>query len=95
MMRAIHLGEVLREEFLSPLGISASELARCMSVPPNRVTGLLREERGVTAETALRLARALGTTPELWMSLQAVYDPSIARIESGKAIAKEVTQVKR
>ena len=64
-MRPIHPGEVLREEFLGPLGMSALALANALAVPANRISSILKETRGVTADTALRLARYFGTTPEL------------------------------
>ena len=72
-MRPIHPGEILREE-LEELGGSARELARALDVPVNRVTGILREERGITADTALRLARYFNSRPELWLNLQSAYD---------------------
>jgi addiction module HigA family antidote len=70
----IHPGEILREEFLRPLGVSAAELARAVRVPANRVTRLLNGQAAVTPDTALRLARALRTTPEFWLALQARFD---------------------
>lgn len=73
-MRPIHPGEVLREEFLQPLEMSANQFAHVIGVPANRVTEIVRERRTLTADTALRLARALGTTPEFWLNLQQAYD---------------------
>lgn len=73
-MRPIHPGEILSEDYLKPLGVTASALARVLHVPTNRVTGIVNGERDVTAETALRLARALKTTPEFWINLQSAYD---------------------
>ncbi len=72
-------GDVLREEFMIPLGLSANGLARDMGVPPNRVTSILLGQRGVTAETALLLARQFRTTPEFWMNLQTAHDLDVAR----------------
>jgi len=72
-MRPVHPGEILREE-LEELGGSARELARALDVPVNRVTGILREERGISADTALRLARYFNSSPELWLNLQSAYD---------------------
>jgi addiction module HigA family antidote len=72
-------GEVLREEFMAPLGLSARALARDMGVPANRVTAILNGERAVTAETALLLARRLGTSAEFWMNLQTAHDLDLAR----------------
>lgn len=73
-MRPIHPGEVLREEYLAPMGMSANRLARVLNVPANRITELAAERRAITADTALRLARALDTTPEFWMNLQQGYE---------------------
>lgn len=72
-------GEVLAEEFLRPLGLSARQLAREIGVPANRVTAILQGRRGITADTALRLAARFGTTPELWMNLQVAHDLAAAR----------------
>lgn len=90
-MRPIHPGEILREEFVTPLGLSANALARDLHVPTNRVTALLHEERGITADTALRLARYFGTTPEFWMNLQATYDLRSEELRSAKDIATAIT----
>ena len=73
-MRPIHPGEVLREEFLLPMGLSAHALSMAMHVPAPRINDIVRERRGVTADTALRLARYFGTSAEFWMGLQADYD---------------------
>ena len=89
-MRPIHPGEILREDVLVEFGMSANALAKALGVPPNRVTAILNEERGVTADTALRLSRYLGTTPEFWLSLQASYDLRAAERDTGKAIARKV-----
>jgi addiction module HigA family antidote len=70
----IHPGEILSTEFLDPLGVSATELARAIHVPPNRVTRLINGQAAVTPDTALRLARALRTTPEFWLNLQMRFD---------------------
>ncbi len=86
----IHPGEVLREEVLKPLGLSANALARELRVPVTRIAEILRERRTVTADTALRLARFLGTTPEYWLRLQAAYDLRIAERETGRRIAREI-----
>jgi addiction module HigA family antidote len=89
-MRPIHPGEILREEFVVPLDLSASELARKLKVPPNRITGLINETRAITADTALRLARFFATTPEFWMNLQAMYDLRTAELESAQKISTEI-----
>jgi addiction module HigA family antidote len=70
----MHPGEMLREEFLMPLGISAGKVAAAAGVPRTRIERLVHEKTGITADTALRLAKVLGTTPEFWMNLQARYD---------------------
>jgi antitoxin HigA-1 len=89
-MRPIHPGEVLREEYLVPLNMSAHALAIALRVPAPRVNDIVRERRGVTPDTALRLARYLGTTPEFWLNLQSSFDLKVAAMEVGKAIEKEV-----
>jgi len=89
-MRPIHPGEVLREEFLEPLEMSAHALAQALRVPAPRVNDLVRERRSVTPDTALRLARYFGTTPQFWLNLQASYDLKIALREEGKRIEREV-----
>ncbi len=77
-----HPGEVLREECLIPLGMSARELAEVLGVPHNRISDIARERRSVTADTALRLARYLGTTAQFWLNLQASHDLSKAEAET-------------
>ena len=73
-MRPIHPGEILREEFLAPLGKSANALAMDLHVPAPRINDIVRERRAVTPDTALRLARYFDTTPQFWMNLQANFD---------------------
>jgi addiction module HigA family antidote len=80
-LRNIHPGEVLSEEFLVPLGISRNALARAIGVPPRRVNEIVLGKRSITADTAVRLARALGTSEAFWMGLQADYDLEEARAE--------------
>ena len=75
----LHPGEVLLEEFLKPLDISQNKLARAMGVPPRRINEIVHGKRAVTADTAIRLARALGTSEQFWMGLQADYDLEEAR----------------
>lgn len=70
----VHPGEVLQEEFLAPLGISQNALARAMGVPPRRVNEIVLGKRDVTADTAVRMAAALGTSERFWLGLQADYD---------------------
>ena len=88
-MRPVHPGEILREE-LEELGLSANALAKALGVPTNRITAILRGQRGVTADTALRLARYFGTTPQLWQNLQKTYELRVAEIESGPQIEERV-----
>lgn len=73
-MNPLHPGEVLREEFLEPLGLTAYRIAKDIDVPANRIGGIVNEGRAITADTALRLSRYFKTTPEFWMNLQAHYD---------------------
>jgi addiction module HigA family antidote len=73
-----HPGEVLREEYLVPLGMSARALAKLLDIPPNRLTEIMRGSRDVTADTAIRLGRYFGTDPRFWLNLQAAYDLSKA-----------------
>ena len=88
-MRPVHPGEVLCDE-IDMLDMSAKALAQELAVPPNRITAILNGQRGVTADTALRLSRYLGTTPEFWLNLQKGYELRIAEMESGKSIAKHI-----
>lgn len=85
-----HPGVILEEEFMVPLRLSAHTLARAIDVPVTRVSEILRGRRGVTADTALRLARFLGTTPERWLVLQATYDLHVAFQEAGASIESRV-----
>ena len=87
MREPIHPGETLRED-LEALGMSASELARCIDVPVNRVTQILNGRRAVTGDTALRLGRFFGTSGEFWLNLQKLYELRRAERESGPAIAR-------
>jgi len=79
MMTPIHPGEILKEEFMVPYGLSANKLAARLDVPTNRLTSIIAGTRAITADTALRLAAAFDTTPEFWMNLQDHYDLNIAR----------------
>jgi addiction module HigA family antidote len=84
----LHPGEVLREEFLVPLGISAGALAKVCGVPRTRIERLANEETGVTADTALRLSKAFGTTAALWLNLQNDFDIRMAKREIGKELER-------
>lgn len=79
LLPPVHPGEILREEFLKPLGISAYALAKRMRVPQTRLTAILAGRRGVTADTALRLGAVFGTSPEFWLGLQAAHDLEVER----------------
>jgi antitoxin HigA-1 len=81
----IHPGEILLEEFMRPLGVSINKLAGDIDVPLSRVSGLVNGKRGVTADTALRLSKYFGTTPEFWLNLQAHYDLESVRRETWSA----------
>lgn len=83
-------GELLHKEFMEPLGLSANALARALHVPPNRITAILRGQRSITADTALRLARYFGNTAEFWLNLQADYDLRCARRDKAGKIKAEV-----
>ena len=84
----VHPGEILREEYLRPLGMSAGALARLVDVPRTRIERLATEQTGVTPSTALRLAKVFGTTPEFWMNLQSSYDLSIEAERDAPALAR-------
>lgn len=88
-MRPVHPGEILKEE-LEELSMSANALAEKLAVPSNRVSAILNGQRGVTADTALRLSRYLGTTPEFWINLQKTYELRLAEAEAGATIAEQV-----
>lgn len=89
-MRPVHPGEILREEYLEPLAMSSSALAAALGVPANRITNIVKEQRSVTADTALRLARYFQTSPAFWMNLQAMFDLRSAEIASGDEIRRAI-----
>ncbi len=84
----IHPGEILAEEFMGPFGLSANALAKQVEVPVTRISEILRGRRGITADTALRLARFFGTSPELWLGLQAEYSLRVAQRDVGGEIKR-------
>lgn len=92
-MRPVHPGEVLREDYLRPLKMSANALAKALNVPAPRVNDVVRERRGVTADTAMRLARYFGGDARSWLNLQAAYDLRLAERTSAKRIEREITPV--
>ena len=87
-LKPMHPGEIMREEFLLPLRISAGALAKACDLPRTRIERIANEQAGITADTALRLARALGTTPQLWLNLQNDYDVEIAKRHLQKTLDK-------
>jgi len=89
--RPIHPGEVLAEDVLAELHMSGRQLAGALNVSPNRISEILRGRRAITADTALRLSRWLGTSPQFWLDLQQAYDLEVVSMEAGDAIAREVT----
>ena len=86
----IHPGEILREEFLAPLGISQYRLAKDISVPPRRINEIVRGDRSITADTALRLARFFRTTERFWLNLQIRYDLELEKDRLGDRLDREV-----
>lgn len=90
-MRPIHPGEILKHEYLVPLGLSASALAKALHVPAPRINDIVRQRRGVSADTAMRLARRFGGDAGSWLNLQSAYDLRVAEIKSRRRIDKEVS----
>ena len=90
-----HPGEVLSEEFLKPLGISQYRLAKDVSVPPRRINEIVHGKRGISADTALRLARYFGTTDRFWLNLQARFDLETERDRLGDRLEEEVQVLRR
>jgi len=86
----IHPGEILNEEFLSPLGISQYRLAKETTVPPRRINEIVRGQRAISADTALRLARYFGTSERFWLNLQSRYDLEVEKDRLGDRLRKEV-----
>jgi addiction module HigA family antidote len=86
----VHPGEILREEFLSPLGISQYRLAKETSVPPRRIKEIVRGSRAISADTALRLARYFGTAERFWLNLQTRYDLEVEKDRLGRRLLREV-----
>ena len=89
-MKPIHPGEILLEEFLKPMGMTQYRLAKDIHVPPRRINEIILGKRGISADTALRLARYFGTSVEVWMNLQARFEVETARDEEGEIIEREV-----
>ena len=89
-LKPVHLGEVLLEEFLKPLGLSQNRLALAVGVPPRRINEIVLGKRSVTADTALRLGRYFGMSPQFWLGMQMDYDLDVAGDNLEKRLAKEV-----
>lgn len=94
-MRPVHPGEVLREDYLIPLQMSVNALARALDVPTPRMNDVVREKRGVTPDTAMRLARYFGGDARSWLNLQIAHDLRVAEIASAKAIVRAVMPMKK
>lgn len=90
-MRPVHPGEVLREDYLVPMELSVNALAKALHVPTPRINDIVLERRGITADTALRLARYFGGDAHSWMNLQSTYELRLAEIENSRQINKEIT----
>jgi len=86
----IHPGEILLEEFLKPMGMSAHQLAIALRVPATRISEIVNQNRGITASTALRLSRYFGTSPKFWLNLQASYELEVAEDRLGESIKREI-----
>ena len=93
-LRPIHPGEILREEFLEPLAMSANALSLELHVPAPRINDIVRERRAISTDTAMRLARYFGTTPEFWLNLQTAFDLKQTEAKVGEQILREVPQRK-
>jgi addiction module HigA family antidote len=89
-IRPVHPGEVLRQDYLIPLGMTANALAKALNVPTPRINDIVREKRAVTADTAMRLARYFGGDARSWLHLQAAYDLRVAEIRNSKRIEREI-----
>jgi len=89
-LHPVHPGEVLQEEFLEPMGLSQSRAALAMGVHPRRINEIVLGKRGITADTALRLAKFFGTSAELWLGMQKDYELDVATDEVGERIEREV-----
>lgn len=90
-MRPVHPGEILREDYLVPLGLTANALAKVLNVPAPRIYDIVREKRSVTADTAMRLARYFGGDARSWLNLQAAHDLRVAEIQNAKRIKREIS----
>jgi antitoxin HigA-1 len=92
-LKPIHPGEILREEFMLPLHLNANKLALALHVPAPTVYDIVKEERGISPEMALRLGRAFGTTPGFWLNLQSEFDLRVVRNEKEAKVKREVRPI--
>ncbi len=90
LLKPIHPGEILLEDFMRPMDISINQLARDIVVPPGRISAIVNGKRAITADTALRLGKYFGVSPEIWMGLQADYDLRVAQRAIGAEVEKRV-----
>lgn len=90
-MRPVHPGEILKEEFLDPLNLTPHRLAKAINVKPSRVNDIVLQRRGITADTAIRLARYFGTTEQFWLNLQVEFELRTTQLEKGSQIEQEIT----
>ena len=90
-MRPVHPGEILKEEYLTPIGMSVNALATALRIPATRIHAIVKKERAVTADTALRLARYFGGDAQSWINMQSSYDLKIAEQEKGEMIEHDIT----
>lgn len=91
----VHPGEILQEEFLEALEVTQYRVAKATGVPPRRINEIVHGKRAVSADTALRLARFLGTTPEFWLNLQSRFDLEVARGRMGKSVERAIVPLAR
>ena len=92
-MPPVHPGEILREEFMLPMGLTSYRIAKDIGVPLPRIHDIVNEKRGISADTALRLGRYFGTTPDVWLSIQARYDLDVAEDRLGDRLNTEVKKL--
>ncbi|TAL23027.1 MAG: addiction module antidote protein, HigA family [Nitrospirae bacterium] len=90
LLEPIHPGEILLEEFMKPMGISINMLARDIAVPPGRISAIVNGKRAITADTAIRLGKYFGTSPDVWVGLQADYELRIAQRAIGHEVDKRI-----
>ena len=90
LLDPIHPGEILHEDFMKPLGVSINRLAREIRVPPGRISQIVNGRRAITADTALRLGRFFGTSPQIWLNMQTHYDLSVALVTTGKEVESRI-----